>query len=123
MSKKKNTLKDLDEFLKQQAASLVSPEPVSSEPVHTTTTPPTDYTSKAESPESITTDKIFKELVILSQGDHPESFRHKLYALIIQILEAQKQSLPEDKMMINTALFLTSGDHWKEAIRDYWKQK
>jgi hypothetical protein len=117
MSKKKNTLKDLDEFLKQQAASLVTPEPVSEGPV----VPPTDYTSKAESPSSITTDKIYKELHTLAQ-ENPDSFRQKLYALIIQILEAQKPLLPEDKMMINTALFLTSGDHWKEAIRDYWKK-
>ena len=29
MSKKKNTLKDLDEFLKQQAATLVSPDKLS----------------------------------------------------------------------------------------------
>jgi hypothetical protein len=119
MSKRKNTLKDLDEFLKQQAASLVSPEPVATEAVSTTS--PTDYSSKAESPNAVTTDKIFKDLRTLSETD-PDSFRHKLYALIIQTLEAQKESLPEDKMMINTALFLTSGDHWKEAIRDYWKK-
>jgi hypothetical protein len=119
MSKKKNTLKDLDEFLKQQAASLVSPEPVSSK--SETVIPHTDYSHKAESPETATTDKIYKELYALAQ-ENPESFRQKLYALIIQILEAQQPSLPEDKMMINTALYLTSGEHWKEAIRDYWKK-
>jgi hypothetical protein len=119
MSKKKNTLKDLDEFLKQQAASLVSPEPVPTGPADVI--PPTDYTSKAESPDAVTTDKIFKDLRTLAQND-PDSFRHKLYALIIQILETQKPTLPEDKMMINTALFLTSGEHWKDAIRDYWKK-
>jgi hypothetical protein len=119
MSKKKNTLKDLDEFLKQQAASLVSPETVESGSPKQT--PHTDYSAKAESPNTVTTDKIFKDLHSLAQDD-PDSFRQKLYALIIQILEAQKPTLPEDKMMINTALFLTSGDHWKDAIRDYWKK-
>jgi hypothetical protein len=44
MSKKKNTLKDLDEFLKQQAANLVSPERLSDKlaeaaPTKTTTAP------------------------------------------------------------------------------------
>ncbi len=118
MSKKKNTLKDLDEFLKQQAASLVSPEPVSTEPAQII--PPTDYSTKTEDGE-VTTDTIFRDLHALAQRD-PESFRQKLYALIIQIVEAQKPSLPEDKMLINTALFLKSGDNWKEAIREYWKK-
>lgn len=119
MSKKKNTLKDLDEFLKQQAASLVSPEPVGTGPADVI--PPTDYTSKAESPNAVTTDKIYKDLKTLAQDD-PSSFRHKLYALIIQVLETQRPTLPEDRMMINTALFLTSGEHWREAITDYWKK-
>jgi hypothetical protein len=119
MSKKKNTLKDLDEFLKQQAASLVSPEPVSVEATKDVA-PPTDYSSKAEGGE-ITTDKIYKDLYTLAQND-PESFRQKFYALIIQVTEAQQPSLPEDKMLINTALYLKSGDQWKEAIREYWKK-
>jgi hypothetical protein len=120
MSKKKNTLKDLDEFLKQQAATLVTPEPVTTPAAEVV--PPTDYTHKAESPESVTTDKIYKDLYALSQQD-PESFRQKLYALIIQVVEAQQPSLPEDKMLINTALYLKSGDQWKEAIREYWKKQ
>jgi hypothetical protein len=119
MSKKKNTLKDLDEFLKQQAASLVSPEPVSTAPAEVV--PSTDYTSKMDSSDAVTTDTVFKDLHALAQND-PESFRQKFYALIVQITEAQKPSLPEDKMLINTALFLKSGDHWKEAIREYWKK-
>jgi hypothetical protein len=119
MSKKKNTLKDLDEFLKQQAASLVSPEPVSATPAEVV--PPTDYSSKTDSSDTITTDTIFKDLYALAQSD-PESFRQKFYALIVQITEAQRPSLPEDKMLINTALFLKSGDQWKEAIREYWKK-
>jgi hypothetical protein len=119
MSKKKNTLKDLDEFLKQQAASLVLPDPVPTEVAEVI--PPTDYSYKADSSATVTTDKIFKDLHSLSSQD-PESFRQKLYALIIQVLEAQRPLLPEDKMLINTALYLKSGDQWKEAIREYWKK-
>jgi hypothetical protein len=120
MSKKKNTLKDLDEFLKQQAASLVTPEPVSAARTDHAVIPPTDYTDHA-SVDAITTDRIYKELKILADTE-PDSFRQKLYALVIQILEAQPESLPEDKMMINTALYLKSGDQWKEAIREYWRK-
>jgi hypothetical protein len=120
MSKKKNTLKDLDEFLKQQAASLVTPDPViANDPERVV--PPTDYSPGTDAREHVTTDMLYKDLVQLSQ-ENPDSFRQKFYALIIQVLEAQPSSLPEDKMMINTALYLKSGDHWKEAIRDYWKK-
>lgn len=118
MSKKKNTLQDLDEFLKQQASALVTPEPVTRhEPVEEV--PPTDYSPGTGARDHVTTDMVYKDLVQLSQSD-PESFRQKLYALIIQVLEAQAESLPEDKMLINTALYLKSGNQWKDAIREYW---
>jgi hypothetical protein len=121
MSKKKNTLKDLDEFLKQQAASLVTPEAVIVQPE--VVVPATDYSSNSPLSDGVvTTDTVFKDLYRLASQD-PDSFRQKLYALIIQIVEAQQPSLPEDKMLINTALYLKSGEHWKEAIRDYWKKK
>jgi hypothetical protein len=120
MSKKKNTLKDLDEFLKQQAATLVTPEPLH-EHEHTRVVPATDYSPQTDAREPVTTDAIFKDLLKLSREDN-DSFRQKLYALVIQVLEAQTPSLPEDKMMINTALYLKSGEHWKEAIREYWRK-
>jgi len=120
MSKKKNTLRDLDEFLKQQAASLVTPEPVTKQSTEEDKTiPPTDYRDHSEG--AVTTDSIFADLSELMNKD-PESFRQKLYALIIQILEAAPESFPEDKMLINTALYLKSGEHWKEAISEYWKK-
>lgn len=120
MSKKKNTLKDLDEFLKQQAASLVTPEPVSVKTA--TAAPPTENSKKEEGAHEMTTDVIYNDLYKLAELD-PDSFRQKLYALIVQIVEAQSNSLPEDKMLINTALYLKSGEHWKEAIRDYWRKR
>jgi hypothetical protein len=50
-------------------------------------------------------------------------FRKKLYDFIIASLETQKDSSPEDKMLINTALYLKSGADWKNAIRQYWRRK
>ncbi|MFZ6012279.1 MAG: hypothetical protein ACOYXT_18195 [Bacteroidota bacterium] len=131
MSKKKNTLKDLDEFLKQQAATLVSPERLSDK-VETTTpppavekeiaAPPVQETAIASAKEHVSADGILRDLLQLSsaEGHH---FRKKFYDLIIQLLEQQNQSLPEDKMLINTTLYLKSGDQWKEAIRNYWRSK
>jgi hypothetical protein len=121
MSKKKNTLKDLDEFLKQQAATLVAParlsEKVKEEPAEVKEEIP------VSSPDVISAGKILHDLQWLAKNEK-NAFRKNLYDLIIQSLEAQDQSLPEDKMLINTALYLKSGgQRWKEAIREYWKAK
>jgi hypothetical protein len=113
MSKKKNTLQDLDNFLKQQAASLVTP----------------DTLARVEAQQKTQDVVLQKEVQPVSEDitrtpakDDPD-FRKKLYDYIIRSLEAQKDSLPEDKMLINTALYLKSGSDWKKVIREYWKAK
>jgi hypothetical protein len=130
MSKKKNTLKDLDEFLKQQAASLVSP-PSLREKIEETAPPAPAIkaqpkveapASPTNTPEDVSSASILQDLKTLSEKEGV-FFRQKLYDLIIQTLETQKKSLPEDKMLINTALYLKSGSLWKEAIREYWKKQ
>jgi hypothetical protein len=119
MSKKKNTLKDLDEFLKQQAATLVSPDRLSEKVPEEKPEVTENVAASGDAP--VTADKIVKELQELSKNN--SSFRKSFYDMIIQTLEKQSQSLPEDKMMINTALYLKSGDRWKDVIREYWKNK
>jgi hypothetical protein len=119
MSKKKNTLKDLDEFLKQQAATLVAPKQLSDtiqehQPQGKTSTLP------KEAPAEISTAKILDDLKSLAE-EEGVSFRKSFYDLIIRSVESQKNSLPEDKMLINTALYLKSGSNWKDVIREYWK--
>ena len=119
MSKKKNTLQDLDEFLKQQAASLVSPDKLSEkveEPVV-----PKQASVQPVVPEEVSAEKILRDLKTL-QKKQGTAFSKNLYNLIIDSLEDQSTS-PEDKMLINTALYLKSGDKWKDAIRDYWRNK
>ena len=156
MSKKKNTLKDLDEFLKQQAATLVAPQPLSETirtqapapaaptpavapaPAHTPavhippTIPPTPEAVTAPAavappavayvPEPVSAETILRDLSRLAQS-HQGTVRHALYDVIIKAIETQHQSLPEDKMLINTALYLKSGDNWKDVIREYWRGK
>ena len=120
MSKKKNTLKDLDEFLKQQAATLVSPVQLS-EKIETPE-PATQVKQVVATPspavvvnEEVSASTLLRDLNALSSKEGP-AYRKKLYDLIIQSLENQNQSLPEDKMLINTAIYLKSGDNWKEVI-------
>lgn len=131
MSKKKNTLKDLDEFLKQQAATLVSPTPLREkiDEITPSASAPVAEPTVQRAPEpsvSVATEvssaSILEDLKALSDKEGV-FFRQKFYDLIIQSLESQKKSLPEDKMLINTALYLKSGSLWKEAIRDYWKEQ
>jgi len=121
MSKKKNTLKDLDDFLKQQAAVLVAPTPLS-ETIRESIPPEAEQALLKERKTEISVAKILDDLTALSEKEGP-SFRKKFYDLIIQSVESQKISTAEDKMLINTALYLKSGDRWKETIRAYWKGK
>jgi hypothetical protein len=130
MSKKKNTLKDLNEFLKQQAATLVSPQQLSDkigapkeikEELHEVAEPEEMLpVQKTEQP--ISAEKVFTDLQQLAKKEG-HRFRHQFYDLIIRSIESQNQFSPEDKMLINTALYLKSGDQWKDTIREYWRQK
>lgn len=138
MSKKKNTLKDLDEFLKQQAATLVTPAKLSDKievepaPVAIKPPPPPPEPAKEvvkeiasaapKTDQTVSAEKLLNDIQTLASKEGYK-FRHKFYDLIIQSVEFQNQYSPEDKMLINTALYLKSGERWKEAIRDYWKKK
>lgn len=138
MSKKKNTLKDLDEFLKQQATTLVPPSPLIEkteepqpapppQPVIVQAPPVIEVPQSAPPPQpiappEISIKKVLEDLSTLSEQD-AKKFRKDFYELIITHLESKNQSLPEDKMLINTALYLKSGDNWKEVIRNYWRNK
>lgn len=116
MSKKKNTLQDLDDFLKQQAASLVTPETL------TDTTEPKPSVKEVEHKNNHAETKATEQPQVPS-SDRDPLFRKKLYDFIIESLENQKDSLPEDKMLINTALYLKNGSDWKNAIRQYWRDR
>jgi hypothetical protein len=114
MSKKKNTLQDLDDFLKQQAATLVTPDTLTKVEAQQKTTQDVLPQKEAQ--------PVSEDLTSTPSMGDPD-FRGKLYDYIIRSLEAQKDSLPEDKMLINTALYLKSGGDWKKIIREYWKSK
>ena len=120
MSKKKNTLKDLDEFLKQQAATLVAPMALSDTLKETVKEQIHETNSIVETEVSVAS--ILQDMKMLSEKEG-HSFRKKFYDLIIQHLESQKNSTAEDKMLINTALYLKSPESWKETIRSYWKNR
>jgi hypothetical protein len=137
MSKKKNTLKDLDEFLKQQAATLVSPprlsdkievkkpESIVEEKEEQKVTPAAGQeTEKPATPatkQGVSAQQILNDLNALADQED-DRFKSKFYDIIIKTVEARNEFTPEDKMLINTALYLKTGDRWKESIRDYWRK-
>jgi hypothetical protein len=128
MTKKKNTLKDLDEFLKQQAATLVSPQKLSDKIETPPSFPPqeqnqeTEQTTEASEKPEISSSEILSSLRHMANQEGTR-FREHFYDLIIQTIEFQNHYSPEDKMLINTALYLKNGERWKEAIREYWRKK
>ena len=125
MSKKKNTLKDLDEFLKQQAATLVSParlgEPTEAPPVKATEAK-AEKTQESSGNKVVSASSVIHDLKQLS-ALKGESFNDELCAIILAVMGEQTEHSPEEKMLINTALYLKHGSNWKEAIRNYWRDK
>ena len=121
MSKKKNTLKDLDDFLKQQAATLVAPTALS-DTLKERVEESTQETPSTAIETEVSVTGILQDIMALSEKEG-NAFRKKFYDLIIQSLESQKNSTAEDKMLINTALYLRSPETWKESIRSYWKDR
>jgi hypothetical protein len=131
MSKKKNTLKDLNDFLKQQAAKLVSPAqlseqietppPPAAEAIPVVTPQPTVEPASVVV-EEVTAAKVIDAIKTLAQKEGTTT-QHKLYDIILHAAESKVISTAEDKMLINTVLFLKSGDNWKDVIRDYWKNR
>jgi hypothetical protein len=117
MSKKKNTLKDLDAFLKQQAATIVPPATLSEK---------IDEIRESEdekgSSVNMRMEKIISDLTDLSMKEKT-NFRQSLYDLILRSVNAQPSPEAADTLLINTVLYLKHGDNWKDAIRNYWRKR
>jgi hypothetical protein len=114
MSKKKNTLKDLDDFLRQQAAALVSPDKLSDK------VPPTEAARRPEAESS--TQPLTRDAIISSISENAD-YRNQLCDIILGVSDSITNPTIEDKMLINTALYLKHGERWKDAIRDFWKKR
>ncbi len=124
MSKKKSTLNDLEEFLKLQASSLVTPsslgekvketpsvkaEPVTQQEATTISTPAANHRLTE------------KELI---NAIHELAVNKKdFYQFITTVVDRLPNKSTEDTLLINTALYLKGGSNWKEVVRDYWKNK
>jgi hypothetical protein len=118
MSKKKNTLNDLEEFLKMQASALVTPAPISENRKEPAPAPSPIKAPQAE-PSPLTSEEPDLESALkkLSASD-----KNAFYDLLIRIGEELPNRSKEDTLLINTALYLKGGSDWKKVIKEYWKK-
>lgn len=99
---KKNPLNDLDQFLQQEASSIVTPSSLS-EKLQQSNTPAAIVISAEE------------QLLQLAK-QNPTKFYDTLIAI------GEKMEAVKNTMLINTALYLKSGENWKEAVKEYWQK-
>lgn len=110
MAKRKNPLKDLDAFLKQEASSFVKPE--SKQP---------DESINSGQTGMATADEIIKAIEALAVKDQA-TYRQELFEIIKAAIEHLDKTSAEDKMLINTILYLKDKPNWKGNIKSYWKE-
>lgn len=131
MSKRKNTLNDLEEFLKLQASTLVQPQPVEtytpiqqpkpaeqelSEPVNEAAIIPPRSIQETTSVAPAQAVSLLNEMEKLAAGNRDSFYDH-----IIKAAESIPGS--QNVLLINTALYLKHGDNWKSGIEAYWRKR
>ncbi len=119
MSKKKNTLNDLEEFLKLQASSLVTPSSLTEKVPVKETTVPVEVTKA----EPVKEKELLKEENLVEKVQALAADKNAFYTFIITVTEGLSNKTKEDTLLINTALYLKGGHNWKEVVADYWKNK
>ena len=124
MSKRKNPLQNLDEFLKQEATSFVTPKKLS-EPKPIAPAPQTSVVSEPQpstaKPADVTAEYILNLIQKLANKNNV-TVRQQLLELVRLQLEENGIKSSKDKMLINTILYLQSGDSWKEKVAEYWEK-
>ena len=101
---KKNPLNDLDQFLKQEASSIVTPSSLSEKLKQNENASPAPAANSIE-----------EQLLMLAKQD-----TSKFYDTLITV--GEKIGNEKSTMLINTALYLKHGDNWKEAVKAYWEK-
>jgi hypothetical protein len=123
MSKRKNTLNDLEEFLKLQASTLVPPQPVEqSKPVEASKEEPR-IVQPVEQPAITPLVQPAKPIDVLEEMKRlATQNKNGFYDHIIKVAEAMPGGT-NDVLLINTALYLKHGDNWKSGIEEYWRKR
>jgi len=123
-NKKKNPLKNIDDFLKQEASSLVTPEKVGSSEQSTSQDDAAkpEESTKPEAKEAITQNSILEMLFELKNQQGEDAFTKKFYEIVLETAENLDDSNPKKNLLINTMLYMQGGDNWKQSIKTYWER-
>jgi hypothetical protein len=129
MSKRKNTLNDLEEFLKLQASTLAAPKPVDvPREVASAIAKPVEEKHEVEVVEKVV-EKIVEKIVQVPapptdiQAELRKIANHdrsEFYNLLLRTFDTVPQA--KDALLINTILYLKHGDNWKAGIEQYWSK-
>ena len=125
MSKRKNPLQNLDDFLKQEATSLVTPKKLSvpkavpQEVAPTTEIPAKPATARPSAPVSI---ELVSEMLQKLANKNNISVKQQLAELTKYILEENGLESSKEKMLLNTILYIQHGDTWREKVAEYWEK-
>jgi uncharacterized protein YktB (UPF0637 family) len=106
MSKKKNTLSDLEAFLKQQASSIVVPQ--------TSAVDSSELKPDEQSQAELSEEQLLKGILKLAKN------KKTFYDFIVRVTDQLDNRSAEDVLLINTALYLKAGPAWREVIEQYW---
>lgn len=101
---KKNPLNDLDQFLQQEAHSIVEPSSLSDK-----------LKQGAQAEQTVQSTHSVEEQLMSLARQNPKQFYDTLIAV------GEKMDTTKNTMLINTALYLKHGDAWKEEVKRYWE--
>ena len=128
-AKKKNPLKGLDDFLKQEASSLVTPDKVSVADEGTTKAE-ADMPGKAEekvtsgAPIAWSLDQVkAMALQMIEKLNAAEDGTEALYEIALKTAESLPEDDPKRPLLINTVLYVIGGEEWKSSVQAYWEKQ
>lgn len=133
MSKRKNTLNDLEEFLKLQASTLAAPKPVDV-PREVIEQPVVEYTKPVEAKPVVqvverVVEKVIEKIVQVPAAPVDIQMelqkiaardRAEFYNVLLRVFDTVPPA--KDALLVNTLLYLKHGDNWKNGIEQYWSK-
>ncbi|MGK7390477.1 MAG: hypothetical protein ACNS60_09000 [Candidatus Cyclobacteriaceae bacterium M2_1C_046] len=122
MSKRKNPLQNLDDFLKQEASSFVTPKKLSEPEQEKRPVLPPSASEEPKTKTATISKAYIAELIRQLADKNNLSVRNQMLELMQYMLENHAAGNAEDKMLINTILILKYPENWREKIEEYWEK-
>lgn len=122
MSKRKNPLQNLDDFLKQEASSFVTPKKFGEPEKEKQTALQAPVAEEQKTRPKTISKADIAELIRQLADKNNLSVRNQMLELMQYMLENHAAGNAEDKMLINTILILKYPENWREKVEEYWEK-